>query len=134
MEGANNNETRDKIGWIVSGYFLTQAAFILTYGQLLLIFDRRLVFLVAILLFEIGSTLCGAAPSVEILIFGRCVAGVGAAGKLLPLVGLGNAHMSQAYSFLSSRSLVKLLDWKIGQCCWELLEVYLESAVWLDRC
>lgn len=30
---------------------LTQAAFILTYGQLLLIFDRRLVFLSAILWF-----------------------------------------------------------------------------------
>lgn len=78
----------DKIGWIVSGYFLTQAAFTLTYGQLLLIFDRRMIFLVAILLFEIGSTICGAANSVEILIFGRCFAGVGAAGIFVSVLSI----------------------------------------------
>ncbi|KAG8427942.1 hypothetical protein J3459_006200 [Metarhizium acridum] len=37
-------------------------------------------FLVAIFIFELGSVICGAAPSAEALITGRAIAGVGAAG------------------------------------------------------
>jgi len=34
------------------------------------------------MLFEVGSALCGAAPSSKLLILGRAIAGVGSAGIL----------------------------------------------------
>jgi len=34
----------------------------------------------AIVIFELGSLICGVAPSMDVLILGRAVAGVGAAG------------------------------------------------------
>ncbi|SCZ91295.1 BZ3500_MvSof-1268-A1-R1_Chr1-2g01314 [Microbotryum saponariae] len=68
----------DQIAWIASAYFLTQTAFLLLWGQLLTLFDRKWSFLVGIALFEIGSLLCAVAPTVNVLIFGRAFAGVGA--------------------------------------------------------
>ncbi|GAA5974356.1 hypothetical protein JCM11641_005232 [Rhodosporidiobolus odoratus] len=70
----------DELAWIASAYFLTQCAFLLLYGQVLTIFDRKWTFLVAIFLFELGSLICGVAQDVNVLIFGRAVAGCGAAG------------------------------------------------------
>ncbi|KDE06930.1 hypothetical protein MVLG_02817 [Microbotryum lychnidis-dioicae p1A1 Lamole] len=68
----------DQIAWIASAYFLTQTAFLLLWGQILTLFDRKWSFLVGISLFEIGSLVCAVAPTVNVLIFGRAFAGVGA--------------------------------------------------------
>jgi MFS family permease len=38
------------------------------------------VYLIAVFIFELGSLFCAIAKSVEFLIFGRAIAGVGAAG------------------------------------------------------
>ncbi|OLL26095.1 putative HC-toxin efflux carrier TOXA [Neolecta irregularis DAH-3] len=70
----------DQVTWIASAYFLTQSGFLLLYGKLLTIFDRKWVYLVAIMIFEIGSLFCGIAMNATFLIFGRAVAGIGAAG------------------------------------------------------
>ncbi|KAG8814226.1 hypothetical protein FRC17_001242 [Serendipita sp. 399] len=70
----------DQLTWIVSAYLLTQAGFILIYGQILTIVPTKWVYLFTIFLFEVGSLLCGVAPSMNVLILGRAVAGVGAAG------------------------------------------------------
>lgn len=42
----------------------------------------KAVFLTAILLFELGSLICGVAPKNEALIAGRAITGVGAAGVI----------------------------------------------------
>lgn len=49
-------------------------------GKIYKYFPLKISFLIAILIFEVGSTLCGAAPNAEALITGRAIAGVGAAG------------------------------------------------------
>jgi predicted MFS family arabinose efflux permease len=46
-------------------------------------FDLKPLFIGSILLFEIGSALCGAAPSMDALIVGRAIAGLGGAGIFL---------------------------------------------------
>lgn len=71
-----------------AGYFLTQCALALFFGQLLRIFPRRTIFLIAVSLFEIGSLLCGVAPSMNVLILGRAVAGVGAAGLFVSIIAI----------------------------------------------
>lgn len=73
----------DQLAWIASAYFLTQTAFLLLYGQVLTVFDRKWTFIFAIAAFEVGSIICAAAPTVNVLIFGRAFAGVGAAGSVL---------------------------------------------------
>jgi MFS family permease len=68
------------IGWYGSAYLLTTCAFQLLYGKLYTHFNIKLVFLLAITCFEVGSLICGAAPTSTALIVGRAVAGLGAAG------------------------------------------------------
>ncbi|KAG8894654.1 hypothetical protein FRC00_008630 [Tulasnella sp. 408] len=70
----------EQVTWIASAYFLTQAGLMLTYGQILRVAPTKWVYLAAVALFEIGSAICGAAPNINVLIFGRAFAGVGAAG------------------------------------------------------
>ena len=51
------------------------------FGKLYTHLNIKSVFLLAIILFEIGSLICGVAPTSTTLIVGRAVAGLGAAGS-----------------------------------------------------
>lgn len=68
------------IGWYGSAYMLTNCAFQLSFGKLYTFYSVKTVFLTAIALFEIGSAICGAAPSSVAFIVGRAISGVGSAG------------------------------------------------------
>ncbi|KAI8810919.1 major facilitator superfamily domain-containing protein [Cladochytrium replicatum] len=73
-------QAADLISWVGTGYLLTAAALSPIYGKLADIFGRKLVFLVAIFIFEVGSLLCGLANSMIMLIIGRVIAGIGGGG------------------------------------------------------
>lgn len=68
------------VGWYGSAYLLTTAAFQLLFGKFYSFFSIKWVFLVAIAIFELGSLICGVAPTSSALIVGRAVAGLGCAG------------------------------------------------------
>ncbi|KUL89480.1 hypothetical protein ZTR_04334 [Talaromyces verruculosus] len=68
------------IGWYGSSYLLTSCGFQLLFGKVYTFFDIRTVFLSNLLLFEVASAICGAAPTSTVFIVGRALAGVGAAG------------------------------------------------------
>ena len=68
------------VGWYASSYLLTTCAFQLLYGKFFALFSVKWVFLVALFIFELGSLICGVAPSSTVLIVGRAVAGLGSAG------------------------------------------------------
>ncbi|KAJ6788772.1 hypothetical protein PWT90_06351 [Aphanocladium album] len=70
----------DKVGWYGAAFFMTVGAFQSTWGKIYKYFPLKTSFLIAILIFEVGSTICGAAPNAEALITGRAIAGLGAAG------------------------------------------------------
>ncbi|KAI4261784.1 MAG: hypothetical protein L6R42_003024 [Xanthoria sp. 1 TBL-2021] len=70
----------DDVGWYGSSYLLTTCAFQLFFGKLYTFFSIKWVYLTAIAIFELGSLICGAAPTSVALIVGRAVAGVGSAG------------------------------------------------------
>jgi len=63
-----------------SAYLLTTCAFQLLFGKFYTFFSLKWVFLTAIFIFEVGSVVCGAAPTSVALIVGRAIAGVGSAG------------------------------------------------------
>jgi MFS family permease len=51
-----------------------------TLGKIYTYWDTKHLFLASILVFEVGSTLCAAAPNSVTLIIGRAIAGVGYGG------------------------------------------------------
>ncbi|KAK3064895.1 hypothetical protein LTR53_018345, partial [Teratosphaeriaceae sp. CCFEE 6253] len=70
----------DDIGWYGSAFMLTTCAFQLLLGRVYTFHPPKHVFLLMILVFEVGSALCGAAPNSVTVIVGRAIQGVGAAG------------------------------------------------------
>lgn len=68
------------IGWYGSAFFLTLASFQGTWGKIYRYFPLKLGFVVAVLLFELGSLICAVARNSVTLIVGRAIAGIGAAG------------------------------------------------------
>ncbi|KAI9150509.1 putative HC-toxin efflux carrier TOXA 13 [Paramyrothecium foliicola] len=68
------------IGWYGSAFLLLQCSSQLMFGKVYTVFTVKGTFLISLLLFEIGSTVCGAAPNSIAFILGRAIAGLGAAG------------------------------------------------------
>ncbi|MDQ6661766.1 MAG: MFS transporter [Chloroflexota bacterium] len=65
--------------WTVDAYTLPFAALLLTAGTLGDRFGRKRLFLAGLVIFLLGSTLCGFAPTFGWFLFGRIVQGVGGA-------------------------------------------------------
>lgn len=73
-----------KYSWVFSAYLLMSTVTVLLYGKLSDIFGRKPIFAFGIILFLIGSLLCGLASSMEQLIFYRFIQGIGA-GAVMPI-------------------------------------------------
>ena len=65
--------------WVIDAYALTLAALLLTAGSIADLAGRRIVFATGIVVFTIGSTLCGAAQGTLFLSLSRALQGVGGA-------------------------------------------------------
>ncbi|CCE79238.1 Piso0_001289 [Millerozyma farinosa CBS 7064] len=70
----------DQIGWLTAGFLLATAVFAAVWGKISIIFGRKNTYYVAIFLFEAGSLVCALANSMNTLIGGRVLAGVGGGG------------------------------------------------------
>ncbi|KAI0206627.1 MFS general substrate transporter [Astrocystis sublimbata] len=66
--------------WVVNVYYLTSAAVQPVYGQLADLWGRRWLTIFAVFIFTVGSAVCGSAATTNILIGGRTIQGLGAAG------------------------------------------------------
>ncbi|NPV92984.1 MAG: MFS transporter [Firmicutes bacterium] len=67
------------LNWVVNGYLMATAAFLLPFGRLADIVGRKRVFLAGIASFSIFSLGCGFAWSIEALILFRVLQGIGGA-------------------------------------------------------
>ncbi len=63
--------------WVFSIYMLTSALATPIFGKLADLFSRRNLMLVGIAIFVIGSTLCGAAQSMKMMVLFRAIQGIG---------------------------------------------------------
>ena len=77
--------------WVLTGYLLALASLILLGGALGDRYGRRRVFVIGTVWFAFASLLCGAAPSIEVLVAARILQGVGA-----PLLTPGSLAILQA--------------------------------------
>lgn len=68
------------IGWYVSSYQLALSALQPMTGKLFTYLPNKHTYIASVLLFELGSLICGLATSSNMLIGGRAVAGLGASG------------------------------------------------------
>ncbi len=83
------NTNVNTIQWVITGYFLSQAAVIPVSGYFGNRFGLKRVFIIALAIFTIGSLLCGIAPQIggageTLLIAFRVLQGIGG-GMLFPL-------------------------------------------------
>ncbi|KAI1764472.1 major facilitator superfamily domain-containing protein [Hypoxylon sp. FL1150] len=70
----------DDVSWYGTAYLLTMCSFQLLMGKVYKFYPAKPVFLGGVVLFEVGSAVCGSAPSSTAFIIGRAISGLGAAG------------------------------------------------------
>jgi MFS transporter, DHA2 family, multidrug resistance protein len=76
----NLGASNDQSTWVLTSYLVSNAIVLPISGWLASLFGRRRFFLLCIVLFTVSSLLCGAAPSLSLLILFRAVQGVGGGG------------------------------------------------------
>ncbi|HXE17217.1 MAG TPA: MDR family MFS transporter [Stellaceae bacterium] len=72
----------ESLSWIVAVYLLTSTASTPIYGKLGDLYGRRLMILIAIFVFSVGSLLCGLAQNMTQIVAFRALQGIGAGGLL----------------------------------------------------
>jgi MFS family permease len=103
-------------GWVATSFVLAQTVFLLFYAQLLRIFPAKWVLVVAIIIFEAGSLLCGISQNIDQLIAGRTVSGFGAAGMFVAILQIVSqvTRLEDRPKFLASFGMIFGLASVIG--------------------
>jgi EmrB/QacA subfamily drug resistance transporter len=70
----------DQLSWVITAYLLTSTAATPLWGKISDLYGRRLIFQVAIVIFLVGSALCGIAQNMPQLITFRALQGLGGGG------------------------------------------------------
>ncbi|KAJ9616611.1 hypothetical protein H2200_000330 [Cladophialophora chaetospira] len=68
------------VSWYAAAYFMTFGAAQASAGKIYKYNNLKWSFLVSMLIFEVGSLICGIAPNSKTLVVGRAIAGLGGAG------------------------------------------------------
>ncbi|KAL8689578.1 MAG: hypothetical protein Q9218_004782 [Villophora microphyllina] len=83
-----------KFPWINVSYSLGLGGSCLLWGKLLVVFDSKNILLIARVLFAIGSALTAAAPSMNALIVGKVITGIGSSGTYIAVIAIITALTS----------------------------------------
>lgn len=73
----------DKLAWVVTAYLLAQTVATPLYGKLGDLYGRKRVLQAAVLVFLLGSVLCGASATMAQLIVFRAIQGLGGGGLIV---------------------------------------------------
>jgi EmrB/QacA subfamily drug resistance transporter len=73
----------DHISWVVTAYLLAVTVVTPLYGRLGDLYGRRIVLQAALVIFLVGSALCGAAQNLDMLIAFRALQGLGGGGLMV---------------------------------------------------
>jgi EmrB/QacA subfamily drug resistance transporter len=80
----------NRLSWVATAYLMTSAISTPMYGKISDLFGRKKIFQIAIIIFLVGSMLCGLSQTMSQLIFFRALQGLGAGGLMtlvLAIVG-----------------------------------------------
>lgn len=73
----------DHMQWVTTAYVLASTIMMPIYGKLGDLWGRKYLFIAALTIFVCGSTVCALAPSMDGLVAGRAVAGLGGGGLII---------------------------------------------------
>ncbi|KAI0429516.1 major facilitator superfamily domain-containing protein [Xylaria sp. FL1042] len=73
----------DQLAWVGAGFPLGSVSVILLLGKLYEMFNSKWNFITTVVIFEVGSAICGAAPTMDAIIIGRIITGIGGSGIYL---------------------------------------------------
>ncbi|KAF7893510.1 uncharacterized protein EAF02_001048 [Botrytis sinoallii] len=122
-------KTLEDIGWYASAYLLTSCATQLVVGKIYKFYNYKWVLMIAVIIFEVGSAVCGSASSSKVFIFGRAIAGLGSSGILNGAIIILNETVP-----LHRRPIFMSLLWcmfAIATVCGPLIGgVFTEKATW----
>ena len=95
-----------QLQWVTDAYALALASLLLTSGSIADKFGRRRIFSIGLVIFTLGSLLCGVAHDPVMLIVSRALQGVGGAmmvpvGRLAVIRRSGKANLVRAIAFLT---------------------------------
>lgn len=76
----------DRLSWLSVAFLIGAAGTNLVWGKVYSQFNIKWTYIATILVFEIGSAICGAAPNMDSLIVGRAICGVSGAGMYVGLM------------------------------------------------
>src|SRR5215831_7005957 len=79
------------LSWVMAAYLVTTTATVLIYGRIGDILGRKPVYQAAIVVFLVGSVLCGVAQTLPELILARAIQGLGGGG----LLSVGSAIVAE---------------------------------------
>lgn len=79
-------------------------------GQLYTHFNAKWVYIICVILFEVGSALCGAAPNMNALIIGRVICGLGGGGMYTGVMVLLSINTTEQERPSYFGKFVKSLD------------------------
>jgi EmrB/QacA subfamily drug resistance transporter len=88
LERSFPHASRAALAWVITAYAIAFASLLVTAGRSADRLGRRRVFFAGVAGFAVGSALCGAAPTVGVLVGGRVFQGMGAALLLPASLGL----------------------------------------------
>lgn len=85
------------VGWLVGGYSLASAIAMLLWGRLASMFGLKASLMYAIVIFELGSLISALSNSMNMLIVGRIIAGLGGSGIESLVFVIGTAIVMEKY-------------------------------------
>ncbi|KAF4829826.1 Efflux pump patC [Colletotrichum siamense] len=101
-----------KLSWLSVAFLLTATATNLAWGRLYSQFNPKWLYIFHVVLFEVGSVICGAAPTMDVMILGRAIAGAGGSGLYVGCMTLisTTTTMAERPLYVSSTGLT----WGLG--------------------
>lgn len=77
-----------KLTWVSVAFLMTAASTNLIYGKIYTQFNSKWTYIINVVIFEVGSAVCGAAPNMDALIVGRAICGLGGVGSYVGVMTL----------------------------------------------
>ena len=87
MKNAFAESSISSLSWVLNGYNIVFAAFLIVFGRLTDLIGRRRAFIGGVAVFTMASWLCGTASTVGILVLWRVVQALGAAMLVPAMAG-----------------------------------------------